>query len=329
MHRRKFLAGAGAATTFLAGGGAYAAARLTVLRLGFANPRNSQLGAGAAEFARSAEKNTGGRIRVELYPSSAAGGELEMFQDVASGALDLALTSSSVFTAISPDFTIFDIPFLFRDVAHARAVIDSEIGKAALAQMAPKGVMGLAWAEAGLRHLTTATKPVRAPSDLKGLKIRVPQSDVMVAGFKAFGTDVQSLPFPDVYPALASGSFQGQENSISIITSGNFDKVQHYLSLTGHVYTPAAFILSKHAHDRLSPEDRQALRMAAVDGGLASRTFADSTNKSGIEELRRRGMTIIEDVDRPAFVAAMAGVEGEFEKKFGKDKIDAIRTFGK
>jgi tripartite ATP-independent transporter DctP family solute receptor len=329
LHRRKFLAGAGAVTTFLAGGAGYAAVRPTVLKLGLTNTRTSQLGAGAIEFAKIVERSCGDRVRVELYPAGAVGGELEMVQDVGSGALDMTFTSTSVLTGISPDFAMFDIPFLFRDVTHARAVIDSDIGKAVLAQMAIKGIVGLAWGENGLRHITTSDKPVRAPSDLKGLKMRVPQSEIMVAGFKAFGADVQSLPFPDLYPALASGAFQAQENPISIVLSANFDKVQRYISLTGHVYSPAALLISKRAHDRLSPEDQQALRMAAAAGGVASRAFGDSTNKSGIEELRRRGMTIIEDVDRPAFVAALAGVQGDFEKKFGKDKIDAIRVFGK
>jgi tripartite ATP-independent transporter DctP family solute receptor len=328
MIRRDFLTGSSAAAAFLASGGGIAAPRLQVLRLGFANPRNSQIGTGAIEFAKLAEQNCGGRIRIELYPSSSAGGELEMVQDTSAGTLDMAFAASNVFSTISPDLSIFDIPFLFRNVAHARAVIDGDIGKAALAKMTPKGIIGLAWGENGLRHITTANKPVRTPDDLKGMKIRVPQSEVMVTGFKAFGADVQSLPFPDLYQSLASGTFQAQENPVSIILSANFDKVQHYLSLTGHVYSPAALMISKRAYDRLLPEDQQALRAAAAAGGRASREFADHSDKAGLDELRHRGMTIIEDVDRPAFSAALAGVEGDYQKKFGKENIDAIRAFG-
>lgn len=330
MRRRQFLAAGGAAAaTMLAMPAVRAAVKLQVLRLGINYVRDSQLGAGAAEFARQVEKNCGGRLRVELYPSNAVGGELEMMQDVAAGTLEMTFASSAVFAGLVPDLSIFDIPFLFRDVGHARGVLDGEIGKAALAKLEPKGIIGLAWGENGLRHVTTTSKPVRKPDDLKGLKIRVPQSDVMVASFKAFGADVQSLPFPDVYPALSSGAIQAQENPIATIVAANFDRVQHNLCLTGHVYSPAAFILSKRVWDRIQPEDQAALRAAALAGAKASRDYLDRVDKSGVEELRKRGMTIIDDVDRPAFAAALSGIEGDFEKQFGKDKIDAIRAFGR
>jgi TRAP-type transport system periplasmic protein len=327
MHRRKFLAGA--AATVLAAPAVRAAARLQVLRLGINYVRGSQLGAGAAEFAKLVEKTCGGRLRVEIYPANSVGGELEMMQDVAAGTLEMSFASSAVFAGLVPDLSIFDIPFLFRDAAHARSVLDSEIGKAALAKFEPKGIIGLSWGENGLRHVTTTNTAVQKPGDLKGLKIRVPQSDVMVASFKAFGAEVQSLPFPDVYPALSSGTIQAQENPIATIVGANFDRVQHYLCLTGHVYSPAAFVVSKRVFDRIQPEDQQALRAAAAAGAKVSRDFLDRVDKSGIDELRKRGMTVVDDVDRAAFAAALAGLEGDFEKQFGKDKIDAIRAFGR
>jgi tripartite ATP-independent transporter DctP family solute receptor len=332
MRRRHFLAGAGAtAATFACPSirRAQAVMQPQVLRIGTISGRDSQFGAGVLEFAALVERNCGGRLRVESYPSGEAGGELEMCQDVVAGTLDMSFTSSAVFTAIAPELSIFDIPFLFRDLAHARAVLDGGIGKAALGRLEPQGVIGLGWGENGLRHLTTAGSAVHRPEDLKGLKLRVPQSPVMMTSFKAIGADVQPLPFPDLYAALSSGSFQAQENPIATILASNFDKVQRYLCLTGHVYSPAAFLISKRIFERVSPEDQHALRAAAAGGGQASRAYLDRTEKSGLEELRRRGMKVVEDVDRQAFVASLASLEGEFQKQFGKDKIDAIRAFGK
>ena len=331
MRRRHFLAGA-AATVMTSGFSsrrAFSAVHPQVLRMGFINPRDSQFGAGALEFAAYVEHNCGGRLRIELYPAGEAGGELEMCQDIAAGTLEMTFTSSAVFAAVAPELSIFDIPFLFRDLAHARAVMDGEIGKAALARLEPQGMIGLAWGENGLRHLTTSDRPVHRPEDLKGLKLRVPQSEVMVASFKAIGADVHSLPFPDLYAALSSGSFQAQENPLATILVANFDKVQNYLCLTGHVYSPAAFLVSKQVFERLSPEDQHALRAAGTVGSKASRAYLDRVEKSGVEELRRRGMKVVEDIDRPAFVASLAGLEGQFQKQFGRDKIDAIRTYGK
>jgi TRAP-type transport system periplasmic protein len=328
--RRHFLAGAAAATlSGLASRRAFSALPPRVLRMGFINPRDSQFGAGAVEFASYVERNCGGRLRVELYPAGETGGELEMCQDVAAGTLEMTFTSSAVFTALAPELSIFDIPFLFRDLGHARAVMDGEIGKAALARLEPQGIVGLAWGENGLRHLTTADRAVHRPEDLKNLKLRVPQSEVMVASFKAIGADVHSLPFPDVYAALSSGSFQAQENPIATIVVANFDKVQRYLCLTGHVYSPAAFLISKHVFERISPEDQSVLRAAGAAGSKASRAYLDKAEKSGLDELRRRGMKVVEDIDRPAFVASLASLESQFQKQFGKDKIDAIRSFGK
>jgi tripartite ATP-independent transporter DctP family solute receptor len=246
-----------------------------------------------------------------------------MLQDVSAGTLDTTFTSSAVFAGVAPELSIFDIPFLFRDLAHARGVMDGEIGKAALARLEPQGIIGLGWGENGLRHLTTFDRAVHRPEDLKNLKLRVPQSAVMVASFKAIGADVQSLPFPDLYAALSSGSFQAQENPIATILVANFDKVQRYLCLTGHVYSPAAFLISKRVLER------HALRAAGAAGSKASRAYLDRVEKSGLEELRKRGMKVVEDIDRQAFVASLASLEGEFQKQFGKDKIDAIRAFGR
>ena len=331
IRRRHFLAGAAAAamTSGFWSKRAYSAIQPQVLRIGITNPRDSQFGVGALEFASYVQHNCGGRLRVEVYPAGEAGGELEMCQDLIAGTLEMAFASSVVFSTIAPELSIFDIPFLFRDLGHARSVLDGDIGKAALARLEPTGLVGLAWGENGLRHLTTADRPVHRPEDLKNLKLRVPQSEVMVTSFKAIGAAVGSLPFPELYTALSSGAFQAEENPIATVLASNFDKVQHYLCLTGHVYSPAAFLVSKRVFDRLSPEDRDALRAAGLVGSRASRTYIDRVEKSGIEELRRRGMKVVEDIDRPAFVASLASLEGQFQKQFGKDNIDAIRAFGK
>jgi len=278
MRRRHFLKGAATAAMtsgfmtsgFMASGvlsrRAHASVQPQVLRVGITNPRDSQFGAGAQEFAAYVERNCGGRFRVETYPVGEAGGELEACQDLIAGTLEMAFASSVVFATIAPELSIFDIPFLFRDVAHARSVLDGAIGKAALARLEPTGLVGLAWGENGLRHLTTSDRPVHRPEDLKNLKLRVPQSEVMVASFKAIGANAGSLPFPELYTALSSGTFQAEENPIATVLAANFDKVQHYLCLTGHVYSPAAFLVSKRVFDRLSPEDRDAFRAAAIAG---------------------------------------------------------------
>lgn len=326
------MAAGGAAAAWLGVGGGLAAradsvAGAKVLRLGFNGSRESAIGSASSALAKSVEASCGGRIRVELYPASEAGGELEMFQDLRAGALEMTCTSSAGYASAATQLGVFDIPFLFRDVAHARGVLDGAIGRQALAALESYGVVGLGWSENGLRHVTTSTRPVRTPADLAGLKIRVPQSPVMVAGFKALGADAKPLPFPELYAALASGQFQAQENPLATIKDSRFDRVQKYVCLTGHVYSPAAMMISKTAFDALSPEDAQALRTAAAAGTKASRETNDKAEISAINDLRALGMTVVDDIDRAAFVAAIGGAQSEFEKRFGKDQIDAIRAW--
>ena len=228
----------------------------------------------------------------------------------------------------APRSGVFDIPFLFRGSAHARAVLDGPIGQQALSSMAGTGLVGLAWGENGLRHLTSASIPVRRPSDLVGFRLRVPQSPVMVSGFKALGADVRALPFPDLYAALAAGDFEGEENPLLLIQDGGFYRVQRFLSLTGHVYSSALFMIGKHVYDRLGPSDVTALHAAAAAGAQSSRETSDTGDKAVVELLRQKGMTIIDDIDRAAFVAALAGALKDFEHQFGVAQIAAIRNTG-
>ncbi len=327
MNRRHVLAGCAAAFSSLwLPGQVRAGGRIKVLRLVITNALASQTGQGATIFADRVAALSGGRMRIEIYPSAVAGGELETIQDVAKGALELALTSSVGYGSVVPKLGVFDIPFLFRDVAQARAVLDGPIGQKALANLDGSGLVGLAWGENGLRHLTTASVPVRSPKDLAGLKIRVPQSDAMIAGFKALGADARPLPFPDLYGALSAGEFQGQENPLGNIASAGFDRVQRYLCLTGHIYSAAMLIVSRAAYEALSDGERSVLRTAANAATQASREAGDRSEASLTAELTKRGMTVVADVDRAAFATAVRAADTQFEAQFGKPLLDAIRA---
>ncbi len=302
----------------------------TVLRVAVSNPRGSQTSEGVFAFARVVNERSEGRLRVEVYSAAEAGGEVEVIQDVVAGAFEMSLATSAGYAApgVAPRLGIFDIPFLFRDVAHARGVLDSPVGAAALTQLGAAGLVGLSWCENGLRHITTSNQPIRSPRDLAGLSIRVPQSEVMVKGFTALGADAKPLPITELYGALASGKFQGQENPIANIKASGFDRVQKYLCLTGHAYSAAMLVIAKPAYDQLSTDDRAILALAAAEATKASRAAGDLNDKADIETLRSRGMTIVDDVDRPAFIAASAPVRADFERQFGKAWMDSIRTFG-
>jgi tripartite ATP-independent transporter DctP family solute receptor len=228
-------------------------------------------------------------------------------------------------SSVVPDVGVFNIPFLFRDLPHAYAVLDGPIGASFNQRFAAKDLVMLAWGENGLRHITNARHPIASPEDIKGLKMRVPQSQVLVTAFQALGVETAPLPFPQLYEALRSGKFDGEENPIATIQAAKFDQVQKFLTLSGHAYDPAVFVMAPDVFDELSGDDKAHFVAAAKAGAAASRRFAAETAVAGIAALLKAGMTVQRDIDRAKFAAAMAGANAGFEKQFGKALIEQIK----
>jgi TRAP-type transport system periplasmic protein len=297
------------------------------LKLGYILSTDSQLGAGASVFADEIAKRTDGRYQVEQYPDSALGGEVEMLKAVHLGTVDMAFITGAPLPNFLPEVGVFNIPFLFRDLNHAHAVLDGPIGQSYLAKFRGKDLVALAWGENGLRHLTNSKREIRSPQDLKGLKLRLPQSSVMLTGFGALGADVHPLAFPLLYGALQSGEFDGQENPIATIQSSKFYQVQKYLTLSGHVYDPAVLFMSVDSFGDLSEEDKDSFVAAAKLAGDASRRFAATAAQKGVAELEQLGMKVVSKVDREEFAAAMASANSDFDQQFGGDLIKRIRDY--
>lgn len=299
---------------------------IRVLRMGYLFARDSQLGAGAGEFARKVEAATHGACRIEDYPNSALGGEIEMLDALRKGELDLGFITAAPVLNVVPEFGIFDMPFLFRDASHAHTVLDSPIGQDYLAKFLGHDLVALAWGENGMRHLTNSKRLVHRPEDMRGLKLRVPQSDLFVRCFRQLGVAAAPLGFPALYGALEAGRFDGQENPIATIRAAHFERVQRYLTLTGHIYDSAIIFMSKDAWDDLSPAERDAFTDAARAGGLVSRQVAGQAEQHGVEALQAAGMEVVRDVDRAAFLAAMEPTWSEFAAQFGEAQIARMRA---
>jgi TRAP-type transport system periplasmic protein len=295
------------------------------LKMGYILSVDSQLGAGAKVLADELAKRTQGRITVEQYPNSGLGGEVEMLKGVQLGTIDLAFITGAPLPNLLPEVGVFNIPFLFRDAAHAQAALDGPVGQDYLKRLSTKDLVALAWGENGMRHITNSKREIRGPEDLKGLKLRLPQSEVMLAGFKALGADVAPLPFPELYGALQSGQFDGQENPIATILASKFAQVQKFLTVSGHVYDPAVIVMSVDTFEDLDEGDKKAIIASAKLGGQASRAYAAEAQAKGVAILAQAGMQVTSDIDRAEFAAAMAGAGPEFERRFGAAVIDQIR----
>ena len=302
------------------------AAAQTVMKISISVAQNSHQGVAIDVFGKEVEKRTGGRYKVQSFYSGALGAERESIEAVQLGTQELTFTSTGPVPNFVPETKILDIPFLFRDKAHARAVLDGPIGQELLSTFDSKGFKALAWGENGVRHMTNNKRAVNSPEDLKGLKMRTMENPVHVAAYKGLGIVTTPMAFSEVFTALQQGTVDGQENPLSVIMASKFDQVQKHLTLTGHVYSPCVLLMSKPAYDKLSAADKQAFLAAAKESVKANRARVDEDDAKGVAELRSKGMNVIENVDKAKYVAMLGPVNAEFEKQFGKANIDKIRN---
>ena len=316
-------------TLLLVAGAAMAGASdaQTVLKLGYSLPATSHYGAGAQALADYVAQKSGGRYRIEQYPANALGGEREMVEAVQLGTLDLVITSTGPVGNFVPETLITDIPFLFRDSGHAHRVLDGPIGQEILDTCTPKGLICLAWSENGFRHLTNNKHAVLSPADMKGLKVRTMENQVHMTAFRTLGAAPTPMAFPELFGALQQGTVDGEENPIPVITSAKFAQVQKYLSLTGHVYSPALVIMSAVVWNKLSDADREMFKQAARASAAATRAKVAEAELTGIKELRAQGMQVASHIDKAKFQAALAPAYAEYAKKFGQANIDRIRNY--
>ena len=298
----------------------------TVLKIGYATSPTSHYGVGSTVFCEEMEKGTQGRYKCQQFPSSALGGEREQIEAVQLGTQDLVNTSTGPLGNFVPEVRIVDIPFLFRDYDHARKVMDGPIGQDLQKKMAAKGLINLAWTENGFRHMTNSKRPLNSAEDAAGLKMRTMENKVHMDGYKTFGILPTPMPFPELFTALQQGTIDGQENPIPVILASKFSQVQKHLSLTGHVYSPAALILSPAVWNKLSAADKVVFTEAAKKGAAAQRKKVNDDEASGIAQLRAEGMQVIEKVNGESFRKAVAPAYANFAKEFGADKIAAIQN---
>ncbi len=299
----------------------------TTLKMNISLAQNSHYGVAIDTFAREVEKRTNGRYKVQNFYAGALGAERESIEGLQLGTLDLTMTSTGPVPNFVPDVAILDIPFLFRDYGHARAVLDGPIGVEMLKKFDAKGITALAWGENGFRHMTNSKRPVNAPDDLKGLKMRTMENPIHIQAYKQFGILPTPMAFTEVFTALQQGTVDGQENPLSVITAAKLDQVQKNLTLTGHVYSPAVLLMNKAQWDKLSAADKQAFLDAAKEAVKANRARIDDDERKAVADLRSKGMAIVENVDKAKFQATLAPVYADFGKRFGQENIDKIKNY--
>ena len=306
--------------------GIAAAQAQTVFKIGWTNTIDSHYGVGVTTFGEEIAKRTNGRYKLQYVPSGALGGEREMLEAVQLGTQDMIITSTGPVGNFVPETRIVDIPYLFRDYDHARKVLDGPIGQDMLAKFDDVGLHALGWGEQGFRHITNSRGPIAKPADLDGLKIRTMENPVHLEAFTALGAAPTPMAWPEVIPALEQGAIDGQENPLSVIVSAKLGEVQKYLSLDGHVYSPAIVMVSQKLWDSLDDTQKAAFEKAGDAAVVAMRGYVDNVEAQGVETLKAQGMQVntLTPEDKQAFQDKLADVYVDYQNQFGKELMDSI-----
>jgi len=271
-----------------------AAADTVLLRLGETHVADYPTTKGNYEFARLVEERTGGRIKIEVYHSSQLGQEKAVIEGVQFGAIDFTRVSISPLSAFAPAFDALQMPYLYRGEEHMWKVLNGSIGEEFLASLEPANFVGLAWYDSGARNFYNSKKEIKSVADLKGMKIRVQESQLMMGLVSALGAVPTPMPFGEVYSALQTGVIDGAENNWPSYFSTSHYEVAKYFTLDGHTRVPEILIASKISMDKLSKEDQEIIKQAAKDSMPYQIKLWKEFEKVSEEKVRAAGSIITE-----------------------------------
>ena len=266
------------------------------------------------------KQKTGGKHSIKVYTGNALGGEKDTIEQTKIGALDLVRINVAPMNNICPETIVPTMPFLFRSTAHMREVLDGPVGDEILKACESQGFIGLAFYDSGSRSLYTVKKPVKTIADVKGLKIRVQQSDLWVALLQAMGANATPMPYGEVYTALKTGLVDGAENNFPSFDTAKHFEVAKFYSMTEHSMAPEMLLMSKKIWDGLAPDEQKIFRDAAKESVPYMRKLWDEKEAKSRAVVEAGGAQVI-TVDKKSFQDAMAPV---YEKFVTEAKMKAM-----
>jgi tripartite ATP-independent transporter DctP family solute receptor len=251
------------------------------------------------------EERSGGRLQIRVFHSRQLGEEKETIEQTRAGAIDLNRTNVALIGNFVPAMNVLTMPFLFRSIEHMQKVLDGPIGSEILNSFEPFGFVGLAFYDSGARSIYNSVRPVRSLADLKGLRIRVQQSELMSDMIRALGADPVELPYGQVLTGLATKLIDGAENNWPSFVTTDHYKFAGYYSLTEHTMSPEVLVMSQKAWASLSAEDQRIFRESALRSSRYMREKWRDLEDQSRAKAEAAGVTIVKDIDRKPFEEAM------------------------
>ena len=300
----------------------------TVLKLGHIAEVSHPYAQGADHFAKLVAEKSRGDMEVQVFPASQLGSQKDVTEGLIYGTIDMVLTGTADLGQFQPKMSIFDLPFLFKDRAHAYKSLDTvgmELGK----DLEPKGMKLLGFMENGIRHLTNNVRPVKAPADMAGLKIRVMSNKIYIETIKSLGASPTPMAFGELYSAMQQGTVDGQENPSAHIYTKRFFEVQKYASMTAHAYAPEPVLISMITWSKLSDAQKAIIQEAATEAVAWQRELSTKEDNEYWDKIKATGKIEVVEVDRAPFMEATQPVWKEFAGTVGQDNIDKILALSK
>lgn len=285
---------------------------------------NTPKQAGALAMKEYIEKESGGKIKVQVYPNSQLFGDKDEYQNLVANNVQFIIPDMSKMVGNDPGFNVPAMPFLFKDDAAAEAFWDGEKGKEIFKRLEKDGVLGVAMWPNGAKHMTNNKKAISKPEDLKGLKIRTQGGQLLEEIYGKLNAGSVSIPFNELYTALQQGTVDGEENTFSNIESKKFDEVQKYTTVMGHTRVDYALLTNTKFWDGLNDKTKAIVQKGVEAGTKVARDSAKKLNDDALKKLKDRGQTKINELspaEIEAFKKELQPIYDEWAKKIGEDII--------
>jgi tripartite ATP-independent transporter DctP family solute receptor len=262
------------------------------IKLGHGTPTSSTLHQGAEKFKSEVEKLSGGSIKVQIYHSGQIGHDRQLIESMQLGEVDMAIPSTTNVSPFVKEMFVTDYFFLFRNAPEAYAILDGPAGQALDKAVSKKALVGLGFMENGFRHISNNKRPIKVPTDLNGVKIRVNENPIQVTAWKGLGASPTPMNWGEIFTSLQQGTLDGQECSLSLFYDTHFYEAQKYLTLTGHIYSPFSVLMSQESYEKLDDAQKKAVREAAKTAISFQRELNQAAEKVALEKVQEGGIEV-------------------------------------